>query len=145
MPCWLLEKFPLDNFPESIASIEKQFQNKVRFWHYSCRTCFCWFLLGPANTRPWRHEPFSQNSLKCWRQNREFKNTHSTFRDCRVHFCNFFRQPFSNSLYIKREFSMFRDIKDTRISSSLSRPQFLTCTPLKCPKFVFILRRIVCH
>ena len=30
MPCQLLEKFLLDNFPESIASIEKQFQNKVR-------------------------------------------------------------------------------------------------------------------
>jgi len=30
MPCHLLEKFPLDNFPKSIASIEKQFQNKVR-------------------------------------------------------------------------------------------------------------------
>ena len=64
MSCRLLEKFPLDNFPESIASIEKQFQNKVRFWHYSSRTCFCWCLLGPANTRPWCHEPFSQNSLK---------------------------------------------------------------------------------
>lgn len=29
MPCQLLEKFLLDNFPESIASIEKQFQSKV--------------------------------------------------------------------------------------------------------------------
>jgi len=90
MSCRLLEKFPLDNFPESVASIEKQFQNKVLFWHYSCRTCFCWCLLGPANTHPWCHEPFSQNSQKI---------PTVPFGIVACTFALFFRQPFSKELY----------------------------------------------
>ena len=31
------------------------------------------------------------------------ENTHSTFRDCHVHFCTFFRQPFSKELYVLDE------------------------------------------
>ena len=75
MPCQLLEKFLLDNFPASIASIEKQFQNKVRLAvepafvvipAIAIDPAFVGFSqLGPANTRPWRQEPFSHNSLKC--------------------------------------------------------------------------------
>ena len=45
------------------------------------------FLLAPANIRQWPLESFFQTSLK----NSEFKTTHNTSRDCRLHF---FRQPF---------------------------------------------------
>jgi len=61
----------------------------------SCRTYFRCLLLAPANIRPWPLVSFFQTSLK----NSEFKTTHNTFRDCRVHF---FRQPFSKLLYIYR-------------------------------------------
>ena len=54
----------------------------------SCRSYFCFFLLAPANIHPWPLVSFFQTSLK----NSEFKTTHNTFRDCRVHF---FLQPFS--------------------------------------------------
>ena len=37
------------------------------------------------------------------------ENTHSTFRDCRVHFCTFFRQPFSKELYRRAGMSRLRD------------------------------------
>ena len=55
-------------------------------WHCSCRNCFCCFLLALANIRLWPLVSFFQTSLN----NSEFKTTHNTFRDCRVHF---FRQP----------------------------------------------------
>ena len=48
----------------------------------SCRSYFCFFLLAPANIHPWPLVSFFQTSLK----NSEFKTTHNTFRDCRVHF-----------------------------------------------------------
>ena len=54
---------------------------------------FCCFPLARAKIRPWPLVPFFQISLK----NFELKTTHSTFRDCRMHF---FRQPFSKYLYI---------------------------------------------
>ena len=53
----------------------------------SCRTYFCSFTWAPANTCPWPLVLFFQISLK----NSAVKTTHSTFRDCCVHF---FRQPF---------------------------------------------------
>ena len=53
----------------------------------SCRIYFCCFPLALENIRPWPLVPFSQISLK----NSELKITHSTFRDCCVHF---FQQPF---------------------------------------------------
>ena len=68
-------------------------------WHCSCRTYLCCFPLALANIRPWPLLPFFEVSLK----NSELKNTHNTFRDCRVHF---FRQPFSKQLYMRRLFSL---------------------------------------
>ena len=61
---------------------------------YSCRIYHCCFPLAVANICPWPLAPFFQICLK----NSEFKTTHNTFRDCRVHF---FRQPFSKYLCIK--------------------------------------------
>ena len=61
-------------------------------WHCSCRTYHCCFPLATANISPWPLVPFLQISLK----NSEFKTTHNTFRNCRVHF---FRQPFPKQLY----------------------------------------------
>ena len=58
----------------------------------SCQTYFCCFPLVHTNIRPWPLVPFFQISLK----NSELKTTHSTFRDCRVHFL---RQHFSKLLY----------------------------------------------
>ena len=62
-------------------------------WHCSCRTYLCCFPLALANICPWPIVPFFEISLK----NRELKNTHNTFRDCRV---NFLGQPFSKQLYM---------------------------------------------
>ena len=60
----------------------------------SFQTYSCCFPLALANIRPWPLVPFFQISLK----NSELKTTHSTFRDCRVHF---FRQPFWKQLYLR--------------------------------------------
>ena len=59
----------------------------------SYRTYFCCFPLELANIFPWPLVPFFQISLK----SSEFKTTHATFRDCRVHF---FRQPFSKKTFL---------------------------------------------
>ena len=61
--CW--RNFRLTIFQEVLLQLKNSFKTRyVSDTIYSCRTCFCWCLLGPANTRPWCHEPFSQNSLK---------------------------------------------------------------------------------
>ena len=70
----------------------------------SCRTYFCCFPLALANIRPWPLVSFFQTSLK----NSEFKTTHNTFRDCRVHF---FRNLFRNSCELGK--LMFHILSDS--------------------------------
>ena len=82
-------------FRESLSQKMCTRQNRKVIWDMihcyrdcSCRTYFCCFPLALANISPWTLVPFFEISSK----NSEIKNTHNTFRDCRVHF---FRQPFS--------------------------------------------------
>ena len=60
--CW--RNFRLTIFQKVLLQLKNSFKTRYVSDTNSSRTCFFWCLLGPANTRPWCHEPFSQNSLK---------------------------------------------------------------------------------
>ena len=62
---------------QSYSGLRSPERSNSTFWTY-----FCCFSLALANILPWPLVPFFQISLK----SSEFKTTHNTFRDCRVHF-----------------------------------------------------------